>query len=69
MKYWIKRVSNDDTKKFIGYFARNISKNLNHWVRLPQEAKLFNTKFKAELCIKKYDLKSCEIVCATGRCE
>ena len=69
MKCWIKRVSNDDTKEFRGYFARNISKNVNHWVRLPQEAKLFTTKFRAELCMKKYNLKSCEIICATGRYE
>lgn len=43
------------------YFARNIGKNINHWVQLRIEAKMFDTIKEAKRIIKHYKLKNCEV--------
>ena len=54
MKYKIKRIGKDV------YFARNICKNINHWV-CREEAKIYSTVFMAKDDIRKYKLKNIEI--------
>ena len=63
MRCWIRKYKLDDDKKiYTGYFAKHLSKNVNHWVQILQEAKSFENVFRARHYIKKYELKNCEIV-------
>lgn len=59
MNCYIKR--NNEKIEKQSYFARNISKNINHWVQLKQEAKLFRTVKDARRIIKHYKLRNCEV--------